>query len=153
MRTLLTLALFATLMAAAAERKSWSRVRYLGGTTEVKTSRYDWNTTITVTVDEITVTIDPIKAFAERSVIRLKPSEITGLAYGPGAWRRVSERVPAIAQRKPTRLFGVIVDYNAMAILYESGGKPGALLFESPDQWLILRTLETLSGKPVEGTP
>ena len=86
-------------------------------------------------------------------MLRLKPSEITGLSYGPGAWRRVEEWAPWIAAKKPTPLFGVVVDYNSMAILYDTGGKQGALLFESPDQWMILRILEKLSGKPVDGTP
>ena len=92
MRYALLIALMSMLLSGA-DRKSWSRVRYLGGSAEVKTSRYDWNTTVTVTPALVTITIDPAKAFTERYSLRIKPSEITGLCYGPGAWRRVSDRV------------------------------------------------------------
>ncbi len=123
----------------------------IGGTFEGKTSRYDWNATITVTDDLITITIDPVSVFDKRQIIRMKPSAISGLFAGSTAWRRTSEVIAPATLRKPPTLFGVLVDDIGAAILYDTdGGKRGALLFESPYQYLILRVLSQLSGKTIE---
>lgn len=143
--------LVAMTLATGAERKSWSKVRYLGGTVSIKTSRYDWNTTIVVTPATVLITIDPASVFDKRQVVRFETSKITGLFLGASAWRKTSEAIaPQTLRRTPT-LFGVLVDDIAAAILYDTDdGKRGALLFESPEQYLIIRVLSQLSGKPVE---
>lgn len=118
---------------------------------DAKVSRYDWNATMTVTDNLVSIAIDPRSVFDKRQLIRIKPADITALCVGATAWRRTAEAIAPLTIHKPPTLFGVLVDDIAAAILYDTdGGKRGALLFESPYQNLILRVLSQLSGKPIE---
>src|ERR1043166_2463675 len=91
MRQALTYVLVAALSCtaiAAAERKSWSRLRYVGGTVPVKTSLYDWNTTLTVSAnpDMIVVVIAPAVGFSPSLTLRIKPAQVVSLSAGTAAW-------------------------------------------------------------------
>ena len=137
----------------AAERKSWNKVRYVGGTNPIKASPYDWNTTVTITSnpDTVVLVIAPASVFGHQQTLRLKPSQITSVVSGPGAWQRVADVSGAQLPSKPPTLFGLLLDHAFMAILYQSDdGKPAAILLDSYVAGQIGRVLEALIGKPLE---
>src|SRR3982751_6579045 len=135
---------------AGAERKSWNKIRYVGGTVSVKTSAYDWNTTLTVTAnpDSITVLIAPAKLFSPIQAITIKPSQIISLARGPDALHRVAEVDGAQLPSKPPSLFGLLDHPGYMGIIYQlDAAKRGALLLDSYYSSAILSALETLIAR------
>src|ERR1022692_603151 len=75
-RYLLVLAAIGALCSAA-ERKSWNKVQYIGGTLPIKASPYDWTTTVTITSnpDSVVVVIAPASVFGHQQTVRLKPSQ------------------------------------------------------------------------------
>ena len=136
----------------AGERKSWNKVRYVGGTVPIKAGVYDWNTTVTVTSnpDLVELTIAPSSVFAHQQKLKIKPSAITAIVSGPGAWQRVADAGGSNLVAKPPSLFGLLAQRPFLAILYEGDdGKPVAILIESYMIGQIGRVLEVLSGKPV----
>jgi len=141
-------------LCSAAERKSWSKVQYVGGTIPIKTSPYDWNTTVTVTsnLDSVVLVIAPASVFGHQQTVRLKPSQITSVVCGPGAWQRVAEVGGAQLPSKRPTLFGLLLDYAFVGIFYQSdNGKPAAILLNSPyASGQIGRILEAMTGKPTE---
>lgn len=142
--------------AAAADRKSWNRVRYVGGTVAIKTSPYDWNTTITATSnpDSIVVVIAPAKLFTPRQAVHIKASQIISLSAGPGAWRRVAEVPGAELPPKPPTLFGLFEHHSFFGMVYQADdGNRAALLLDSYFSGSILTALKTMTGKPVEDSP
>jgi len=141
---------------AAAERKSWNRVRYVGGTIAVKPSPYDWNTTVTATSnpDSIVVVIAPAKLFTSRQTVHVKPSQIISLSAGAGAWRRVAEVPGAELPPKPPTLFGLFEHHNFLGIVYQADdGNRAALLLDSYFSGKILAVLKAITGKPIEDSP
>jgi hypothetical protein len=139
---------------AAAERRSWNQVRYVGGTVSIKASPYDWNTTVAVTEKPpmLTITIAPASVFSGRQqTLRLAPSRITRAVWGPGAWQRVAD-VPGVQlPPKPRTLFGLLRRSDYLGILYQGDdGKPRALLFETYFAYAIADALEAMTGKPAE---
>lgn len=156
-------ALIYTLVAAAystaspaAEQKTWSKIRYGGGTVSVKTSPYDWNTTLTVAAnsDFIVIVIAPAKLFTPRQTVKIRFSEVISLSYGPGALRRVAGVPGAQLPPKAPTLFGLLEGGGFFGIIYHAGnGSRGALLLESYYSWSILGMLEALTGKPVDRSP
>jgi hypothetical protein len=142
-------------MCSGAERKSWNKVRYVGGTISVKTSPYDWNTTVTISSnpDTVVVVIAPSSVFGRQQTVRLKPSQITSVVFGSGAWQRVAGVSGAQLPSNPPTLFGLLRDYAFIGILYQSDdGKPAAVLLDSYAAGQIGRVLEVLTGKPLEYT-
>ena len=138
---------------AGADRKSWNKVRYVGGTVAIKTSPYDWNTTIAVTVnpDTIVVGIAPAKIFSAQQTVRIKPSQIDALLFGSGSWRRVAELAGAQMPAKTPGLFGLLEHRPFFAILYETDdGKKAGMLLESYFGSEIQDVLKALSGKEIE---
>jgi hypothetical protein len=139
--------------AAGAERKSWSKVRYVGGTIPVKTSRYDWNTTVTISLnpDSVELAIAPAKAFATRQTVHFKPSQIISLSSGPAAWRRVAEIDGAQLPSKTPSLFGFMEHPGYLGIVYRmDDGKRAAILLDTYTGWTILSVLGELTGKEIE---
>jgi hypothetical protein len=139
---------------SGAERKSWSKIRYVGGTIPVKASRYDWNTTLTVSLnpDSIVLAIAPAKAFATLQTVRIKPSQISSLSIGPAAWRRVGEIGGAQLPSKTPSLFGFMDHPGYLGIVYRGDdGKPAAILLDTPFfSWNILSVLRELTGMEIE---
>src|SRR5579871_3527738 len=139
--------------AEAAERRSWNKVRYLGGTIEMTASRYDWNAKITVSTqpDSIVLVIYPAKVFTSEQTIRIAPDHVLSLSGGPVAWQRLADIQGAHLPPKPPALFGLLQNYQLMAIVYDSGdGKRSAVLLESLFTWQILPILKKLTGKPID---
>jgi len=143
----------------AADRRSWNKIRYLGGTIPVKTSPYDWNTTLTVTNQppEIVIRIAPVSVFSPQQTLHIAPGRVMSLSAGAAAWRRVAEVDGAAIPKppaKPRALFGLLQDNGALGIVYQSdGGKPAAILLETNLVRQILPVLELLTGKTVEDSP
>ena len=157
MRRALTYIVVATafcLPSSSADRKSWSQIRYIGGTVQIKTSRYDWNTTLTATADSIEVEIAPATVFAAKKTVRIKPSQVVSLSTNDAAWQRVAAVDGAQLPAKHPKLFGVLADFDSIGMVYEGDdGKRGAMLLESNFSKIILHVLASLSGKAVEYSP
>src|SRR5512133_1481606 len=111
---LLVIALMGSLCSAA-ERKTWNKVRYVGGTIPIKSSPYDWNTAVTITSnpDSVALVIAPVSVFGRQQTVRLKPTQITSLVCGPGAWQRVAGVSGAQLPPKPPTLFGLLLEQHA----------------------------------------
>jgi hypothetical protein len=140
----------------AAERKSWNRVRYIGGTIAVKASAYDWNTTVTATANphSIVIAIAPAKLFTPAQTINIKPSQVISLSEGPSAWHHVAELPRAQLLQKPPTLFGLFENHGFFGIVYQADdGNRAAVLLESPYSRSILSALRALTNKPIEDLP
>ena len=139
--------------AAAEERKSWSKIRYVGGTLPVRSSQFDFNTNLTVTVnpDSLTLVIAPAKAFAPLRTLRIKPSQVVSISAGPSAWRRVSEVSGSQLPSRPPALFGLLEDHGFLGIVYQADdGSRVAVLLDSYFSMRILSVLKALTGKEIE---
>jgi hypothetical protein len=144
---------------AAAERTSWNRIQYVGGTIQIQTNPYDWNTTLTATPDLIVIVIAPAKIFTPQQTVRVKPGQVRSLSSGQTAWRRVGEvngsQLPGsqLPVSRPS-LFGLGRRHEFIGIVYEAeDGKPAALLLDSDFNVKILQFLKKITGKPVEDSP
>jgi hypothetical protein len=135
-----------------AEGNSWDKLRYSGGTVEAKVNPFDWNTSLSVTSDEITLKI------GLRRTLRLKPTQVTVLSYGEVAHRRVADMVALSLVVTPLALFGILHKSKAHFIGIEykgDDGKPGAVLLEADknNYLVILQMLKTVTGKTVQNAP
>lgn len=143
-------------VAATAGQKSWNKIRYVGGTIAVKTSPYDWNTTLTASAnpDSIVLVIAPAKLFTPRQTVRIKPSQVTSLSYGPDAWRRVAEVPGAQLPSRPPALFGLFDNHYYVAIIYQTDdGNRAAVLLDSYFWGSIMPALEGLTGRRADQAP
>lgn len=142
-------------LAAAAEKKSWTMIRYTGGTLPAKPARYDWNTTLTVTAnpDSITIAVAPPTVFSSGHTVRIEPGQVVSLSSGAAAWKRVAETPGSTLPRRPPSLFGLFENPQYFAIVWESGGKRHAALLDSLRSSVILQVLNFLTGKAVEFSP
>ena len=159
MRRTLTYILVGTVLGApcaAAERRSWNKIHYIGGTIPIKTSPYDWDTKLTITPnpDVIVVVIAPAKLFAPEQTVRVKTSQVVSLSSGTAAWQRIAAVSGAQLPAKPHSLFGLWPDAGFLGIVYDAGnGKTGGILLDSFYTWQILPALGKLTGKPPERWP
>ncbi|WP_321472588.1 hypothetical protein [uncultured Paludibaculum sp.] len=157
MRRAITSFIVATSLCAlspGAEHKTWSKIRYVGGTVVIKTSPYDYNTTLTVGLnpEPIVVAIAPARPFAPLQTIRIKPDRVISLSLGQNAWNRVSEVRGAKLPARAPSLFGLLEDHGFMGIVYKTDeGKPAAILLDTYYRWPILSVLKELTGKGIEG--
>jgi hypothetical protein len=159
MRRALTSIIVATTLCGTvhpADRKSWNRIRYVGGTVPIKTTPYDWNTTLTITAQPplIVVSIAPGSVFSGKQTLRIAPSTVTSISAGPVALRRIGE-VPGVQLPvKPPALFGLLQDNGFLGIVYQpEDGKRIALLLETRLAWQILPALKSVTGKSPEDSP
>jgi len=139
-------------LAARAEGNSWNKLRYSGGTVEAKVNPFDWNTTLAVTPDAITLTFEHQKTF------RLRPEQVTALSYGQEAHRRVADMVALSVVATPLALFGILhkSKVHFIGIEYRTeDGKAGAVLLEADKNNYrpILDVLHKLTGKAVQNAP
>ena len=159
MRRALTYIVMATALstpAHGAEKKSWTKIRYTGGTVPVKASTYDWNTTVTITrnPDSLTIAIAPAKVFGQSQTVHIDPARILSLSAGEGAWRRVAEIEGAVLPPRSSSLFGLLDFHSYIAIVYQAAdGKRGGVLLDSYVGFQILTVLTKLTGKPIESSP
>jgi hypothetical protein len=138
--------------AAGAEGNSWNKLRYSGGTFEAKVNPFDWNTTLTVAPDAITL------SFEQKKTLRLRPEQVTTLSYGQEAHRRVADMVALSVVATPLALFGILhkSKVHFVGIEYRTeDGKAGAVLLEADknNYRAILQMLQRVTGKPVQNAP
>jgi hypothetical protein len=144
--------LLAVAVAAADGSNSWNKIRYSGGTVEAKVNPFDWNTTLTITSDNIVLQIGP------RRSLNLKPAQVTALSYGQEAHRRVADMVALSVVATPLALFGILHKSKVHFVGIEfktDDGKPGAVLLEADKNNYrdILRVLTAVTGKVVQNAP
>ena len=156
MRRLLTSTVLFSVIASstleAAAGNSWNKLRYSGGSFEAKVNPFDWNTTLTVTPDDLTL------VFSGTKTLRIKPSAVTALSYGKEAHRRVADFVALSVVATPLVLFGVLHKSKVHFIGIEYNGddhKPGAILLEADknNYRAILQVLSAVTRKPVSNAP
>ncbi len=143
----LTVLAFSWVQASAAPRTSWNKIRYHGGTIQVKVDPWDWNTALTVNPDAIVLTFSP------KATVRIKPSQVRSISYGQEAHRRVENVVALGVLVGPFALFGLlhVSRDQLVGIVYDTDdGKRGAVLLESPAALAILAALKDATGKPIE---
>jgi hypothetical protein len=129
-------------------------IRYIGGTVPVKAGHYDWNTTLTVTGDAIVVEIAPATVFTAKKTVRIKPSQVLSLSSGEAAWPHVAAVDGAQLPAKHPTLFGLLLDYEFLGLVYETDdGKRAAMLLDSRFSTVILRVLARVTGKPIKNSP
>src|SRR5579863_7357458 len=124
---------------ASSEGSAWNKLRYAGGTVQVKVNPYDYNTTLKVTSDEITLSFTHSKV-----VVHIKPDQVTSLSYGQEAHRRVADVVALSVVLTPLALFGLLhvsKDHFIGIVYHTEDGKPAAVLLEADknNYWLILQ--------------
>jgi hypothetical protein len=159
MRRALTFLLISAITAqtaVAAQRSTWNKIRYVGGSENVKAERYDWNTTVTMTKQPPLISIDvaPPTVFASGLKLRLTPEMIVSISDGAAAWRRVSETPGCRVPPKTPSLFGLLNHATYLGIVYETApGKRSAILLESVATPEILEALHILTGKTIEEAP
>lgn len=137
----------------ASEGSTWNRLRYAGGTVQVKVNPYDYNTTLKVSSDEITLSFTHSK-----TMLHIKPDQVTSLSYGQEAHRRVADVVALSVVLSPLALFGLLhvsKDHFIGIVYHTEDGKPAAVLLEADktNYWLILQVLKGITGKPVDKAP
>jgi hypothetical protein len=156
-RTLVCLFAVAVLgrLCPAADRESWNRIRYMGGTVSIKPGSYDWDTTLTVTSKPPTVelVIAPSSVFGHQRKVILKASQITAIVYGPGTWQRVAALPGSQVMGKSHGLFGLlgrpfVVPFGLLGIFYRGeDGKAGGVLLSCLGAPGIALALESATGK------
>jgi hypothetical protein len=119
---------------------------------QAKVDPYDWNTTLTVTADNI------VMVFGHRMTLNLKPGQVTALSYGREAHRRVADMVTLSLFFTPLALFGILHESKMHYIGIEftnDDNKRGAVLLEvHKDSYrAILEALKSVTGKPVRTGP
>jgi len=157
MRRPLTYIVVATVLCGlcfAAERRSWNQIRYIGGTVQIKTSRYDWNTTLTLAADAIVVEIAPATVFTPKKTLHIKPSQVLNLVEFEAAWERVAAVNGAQLPAQHPRLFGLLMDASMLGVIYvNDDGKREAILLNSFSSYTIAQALANLTGKAIETKP
>jgi hypothetical protein len=138
----------------AGDRVSWNKVRYIGGTSDIKTTPYDWNTKLTLSAnpDLITITVAPARLFQSQQTIRIKAELVLELFEGPGSWRRVAEVNGAKLPAKSPVLFGVMREpHFYLGIIYQTEDrKKAAILLESYFCGEIAYALKNITGTQIE---
>jgi len=149
---------------SAAEPKSWNKLRYAGGTLPIKSSSYDWDTTVTISSspDRVKVVVAASSPFGRQETLTLQPSQISSVIHGPGARQHVADVSGAVLPPKPHGLFGLlnrrpllIGDADTfLAILFQSeDGKAAAMLLEcdggTHTGTSLGQALAKLAGKPL----
>ena len=136
--------------ALCAQTNSWKKISYLGGTITGAPNPYDWNTTLTVTPQAITLVI------AYGKPVKIEPSRVTALSYGEEASRRVGAMAAlAVMTFNPAALFGILHSSREHFIGIEFRGDDGkqasVLLLAHKDNYrAVLDALKAATGKPVE---
>lgn len=155
MKKLLTLTLALCLLSATTslgDGNHFKRIRYQGGTMQTTTKPDNWDNSLTVSSDEITLKLK------DGQTMTLKPNQVTGLSYGQEAHRRVGTMIALGVLLTPLALFGLMhkkrnhyigVEYNL------EGDKKGAWLLQADkdDYRAVLVALRGTTGAKVSVAP
>jgi len=125
------------------------KVRYNGGTVETKVKGDDWGNTITVSSDNIVLSLK------DGQVININPQRVTALSYGKNASRNIKGYAAAAILINPLFALGMIKKnkQHFVGIEYqrEDGRKAGLLLQAKNDKYRgLLAALKGVTGREVE---
>src|SRR5690242_11641437 len=133
---------------AYAEGNTFTRVRYNGGSVPSKVSPKDWDNTLTVHPDAITL------ALKDKARVDIPSKSVTSLSYGLEAHRRVGTMIALAVLVAPVALFGLFhkTRLHYIGIQYNTpDGKSGGILLQGDkDNYrAMLVALQGVSGVPV----
>jgi hypothetical protein len=124
------------------------KVRYNGGTLKTKVDPKDWDNHLTVTSDQISLSLK------DGQKVEFPAKNITALSYGQEATRRVGTMIALAILLSPVALFGLFHKKREHFIGIEykdtEGKGVGLLLQGDKDNYrAIMTALEAVSGAPV----
>ncbi len=127
---------------------TFTKVRYNGGSVPSKVNPKDWDNTLTITSDTITL------ALKDGAKVEIAPNSVTGLSYGQEAHRRVGTMIALAILVAPVALFGLFhkTRLHFVAIQYKTadGKTAGILLQGDKDNYrAILVALQGVANVPV----
>jgi hypothetical protein len=127
---------------------TFKKIRYQGGSVASTVKPDDWNNTLIVTSEEITLKLKDGK------VEKIDPKQVTGLSYGQEAHRRVGTMIALAVLVAPLALFGLFhktrKHYIGMEWQVEGDKKGGVLLQADKDNYKgVLMALRGVTGAAV----
>lgn len=127
---------------------TFKRIRYQGGSVASTVKPDDWDNTLIVTSDEITLKLKDGK------VEKVDPKRVTGLSYGQEAHRRVGTMIALAVLVAPLALFGLFHKTRKHYIgieWKEADDKKGGVLLQADkdDCRGVLMALRGVTGAPV----
>jgi PEGA domain len=133
---------------AYAEGNTFTRVRYNGGSVPSKVSPKDWDNTLTVTPDAITL------ALKDKARVDIPSKSVTSLSYGQEAHRRVGTMIALAVLVAPVALFGLFhkTRLHYIGIQYKTpDGKAAGILLQGDksNYRAMLVALQGVTGAPV----
>ena len=133
---------------AYAEGNTFTRVRYNGGSVPSKVSPKDWDNTLTVTPDAITMVLK------DKARVDIPPKSVTSLSYGQEAHRRVGTMIALAVLVAPVALFGLFhktrLHYIGVQYKTPDGKSAGILLQGDKSNYrAMLVALQGVTGAPV----
>lgn len=133
---------------AYAEGNTFTRVRYNGGSVPSKVSPKDWDNTLTVTPDDITLLLK------DKARVDIPSKSVTSLSYGQEAHRRVGTMIALAVLVAPVALFGLFhkTRLHYIGIQYKTpDGKAAGILLQGDkgNYRAMLVALQGVTGAPV----
>ena len=133
---------------AYAEGNTFTKVRYNGGSVPSKVSPKDWDNTLTVTPDAITLLLK------DKARVDIPPKSVTSLSYGQEAHRRVGTMIALAVLVAPVALFGLFhktrLHYIGIQYKTPDGKNAGILLQGDKNNYrAMLLALQGVTGAPV----
>ena len=133
---------------AYAEGNTFTRVRYNGGSVASKVSPKDWDNTLTVAPDAITLLLK------DKARVDIAPKSVTSLSYGQEAHRRVGTMIALAVLVAPVALFGLFhktrLHYIGIQYKTPDGKNAGILLQGDKSNYrAMLVALQGVTGAPV----
>ena len=133
---------------AYAEGNTFTRVRYNGGSVPSKVDPKDWDNTLTVTPDAISLVLK------DKQRVDIPPKSVTSISYGQEAHRRVGTMIALAVLVAPVALFGLFhkTRLHFIGIQYKTpdGKNAGILLQGDKSNYrAMLVALQGVTGAPV----
>ena len=133
---------------AYADSNTFTRVRYNGGSVVSKVDPKDWDNTLTVTSDAITLLLK------DKVRVDIPPKSVTSLSYGQEAHRRVGTMIALAVLVAPVALFGLFhktrLHYIGIQYKTPDGKNAGILLQGDKSNYrAMLVALQGVTGAPV----
>lgn len=127
---------------------TFKRIRYQGGSVASTVNSEEWDNTLIVTSEEITLKLKDGK------VEKIDPKRVNGLSYGQEAHRRVGTMIALAVLVAPLALFGLFhktrKHYVGIEWQLEGDKRAGVLLQADKDNYrAVLMALRGVTGAPV----
>ena len=130
----------------------WNRIRYQGGSIDVRVNPLDWNTTLSLVDDQLEMD------FAGRKTLKVPIEKIARIAYGEKAYRRTADKFVVNAGVSPPALFGLLrkTKDHMVSIEFETAeGRRGAVLLTVHEKQIrsLMQALSLATHKRIEDWP